>query len=309
MQKRGAIVGIGLAALSLTAARIYSARKLRRSRARFPPVGQFVNAAGTRLHYVATGEGRDVVFLHGSGLVLQDFTTSVFDRVAAWRRAIAFDRLGHGYSERPPDGRLSLAANARVVHEALQRISAGRPILVGHSSGASVALRYVLDYPDEVSGLVLLSPTAFDRGISFPPPFYLATAPLLGPLLLNTVAPPLLHLAAPAFVAAMFAPDRAPAGYRDMIEAFTIRPAHFAAFSDELMALGSDLRAQQSRYGEIDGPGANCCRRFRSGRPAGNSGDSFVSRRPSSASKPDSRKRPCGTPHASGCGGRGDSGG
>jgi pimeloyl-ACP methyl ester carboxylesterase len=129
-----------------------------------------------------------------------------------------------------------------------------KPILVGHSSGASVALRYALNFPQDTSGLVLLSPAAFHRGISFPATLYFTSIPLLGPLLLNTLAPMVLHWAAPSFVSALFAPNQPPAGYREMIEAFTVRPRPFLAFASELQSLEGDLREQEPHYGDITVP-------------------------------------------------------
>ena len=94
---------------------------------------------------------------------------SIWEQVTADYAAIAFDRPGYGYSERPVAAPVTLALNARLLHGALTQLGVQRPILVGHSSGASVALRYALDYPDAVAGLVLIAPSAYAEELSVPP--------------------------------------------------------------------------------------------------------------------------------------------
>jgi pimeloyl-ACP methyl ester carboxylesterase len=213
-----------------------------------------VTVDGTRLHEVRAGTGQPVVLLHASGLVLQDFTLSIFAGVAATDLAIAVDRPGYGYSARPAGVPLTLALNARLVHDALRRTGVERPVLVGHSSGASVALRYALDYPDAVAGLVLLAPSAYAQDLSVPPLYRLTQTPVLGPLFLHTLLAPLARIATPRFEAGLFAPAVPPARHVDTIAAFALRPDHFRAFAEELKFLGDGLQEQSQRYGEIRVP-------------------------------------------------------
>jgi len=159
---------LGSAAATLAGLSLYSDRAVRRAEARHPPVGLFVSVDGARLHFLKRGSGRPVVLLHASDLTLQDFTLSIFDQVAAAYQAIAFDRPGYGSSERPAGCPLTLALSARLIRDALQALGVERPILVGHSGGGSVALRYALDYPDEIAGLVFARPQCVRRGVERP---------------------------------------------------------------------------------------------------------------------------------------------
>ena len=88
------------AALALTALVNYRlAKKAERDN---PPIGRFVELDGVRLHFVERGEGEPLVLLHGNGSMLEDFESSgLIDMAAAEYRVIAFDRPGHGHSERP----------------------------------------------------------------------------------------------------------------------------------------------------------------------------------------------------------------
>ncbi len=244
----------GGAVVTLAGLKFYSKRVVRRAEARHPPAGRFVAAAGTRLHYLRRGSRQPVVLLHASGLALEDFTLSIFDHVAAADQAIAFDRPGYGYSERPGGEPLTLALNARLIHDALRSLGIAQPILVGHSSGASVALRYALDYPDAAAGLVLLAPSAYAEGLSVPAMFSIPDIPVLGTLFLHTLLAPLAWAATPMFVAGLFEPNTPPTAYAETMRTFTVRAGQFRAWADELTRLGAGLREQSQRYGEIRVP-------------------------------------------------------
>src|SRR5205814_1343638 len=62
---------------------------------------QSVAVNGLKLNYVSAGTGRPVVLIHGNPGSHEDFTVSLFDKLSQSYHAIAFDRPGHGHSERP----------------------------------------------------------------------------------------------------------------------------------------------------------------------------------------------------------------
>ena len=77
-------------------------------------------------------------------------------------RTVVFSRFGHGRSTPPPRPRTPsfMHEEAReVLPELLAALAIERPILVGHSDGASIALIYASEH--DVSGLVLLAPHVF----------------------------------------------------------------------------------------------------------------------------------------------------
>ncbi|TIP97178.1 MAG: alpha/beta hydrolase, partial [Mesorhizobium sp.] len=43
-----------------------------------PATGKFIEIDGNRIHYVETGEGRPIVFLHGLGAQLHHFRHTLF---------------------------------------------------------------------------------------------------------------------------------------------------------------------------------------------------------------------------------------
>ncbi len=110
----------------------------------------------------AAGPG-PLVFLHeGLGCVAMwgRFPDAVAR--ATGRRGVAYSRHGYGGSgpapEPRPAGYLHDEA-ARVLPELLDRLSVERPVLIGHSDGASIALLHAAEHP--VAGLVLMAPHVF----------------------------------------------------------------------------------------------------------------------------------------------------
>ena len=61
-----------------------------------PPAGTFIDIDGDRIHYVETGEGRPILFLHGLGGQLHHFRHPLFHRFGHGYRLIAVDRPGSG---------------------------------------------------------------------------------------------------------------------------------------------------------------------------------------------------------------------
>jgi alpha-beta hydrolase superfamily lysophospholipase len=69
-----------------------------------PPIGNFIECEGVRLHYLERGDpvAPSVVLFHGNGSLIQDLIISgLVDRLARRNRVLCFDRPGFGYSQRP----------------------------------------------------------------------------------------------------------------------------------------------------------------------------------------------------------------
>lgn len=118
--------------------------------------GDFVVAGGVRVHYVRGGAGPPVVYVHGAKGSVYDFTLSVGERLAERYTALAVDRPGSGFSARPANGGNTPQAQAAVLRAAASELGLRRPILIGHSLGAAVALAWALAAPDEVAAVVTL---------------------------------------------------------------------------------------------------------------------------------------------------------
>ena len=139
---------------------------------------RFMTVEGVRLRYIERGSGTPVLLLHGNGSMIEDFVASgIMDDAETGYRFVAFDRPGFGHSERPPGHTWGPSEQARLLMGAARQLEIERPIIVGHSWGALVALAIALHHPDDIAGLVLISghyypmepasrlPTTFPFGI------------------------------------------------------------------------------------------------------------------------------------------------
>ena len=161
-----AIIILAVTAVSLLLAAIVYALKLRAEQ-RYPPVGEFLEYDGVRLHYLQSGpiDRPVVVLLHGNGTLIQDFMLSgVLDLLARRYHVLCFDRPGFGYSTRPRLRFWTPEAQADLIAGALRRLGVESALVVGHSWGALVALAMAIRAPDLVRSLVLVS------GYYFPTP-------------------------------------------------------------------------------------------------------------------------------------------
>ncbi|MGF1570725.1 MAG: alpha/beta fold hydrolase [Nodosilinea sp.] len=112
------------------------------------------------------GSGETLVFLHGSWDDSTQWLAVIQPLAAGWH-CLAPDLLGFGESSRPKVA-YSVALEVDYLRQFLATLRITRCVLVAHSLGAWVALRYALSYPEQVQGLVLLEPegvaTAAERG-------------------------------------------------------------------------------------------------------------------------------------------------
>lgn len=125
-----------------------------------PPRGRAVPiGGGLELNVVEEGKGPAVVLVHGLPSNAQDWGRVPALLAALGHRAIAYDRIGYGYSSRPPDegDRYTLDASARDLHALLDALGLERAVLVGWSYGGGVVQRFAAEAPGRVAGLVLLA--------------------------------------------------------------------------------------------------------------------------------------------------------
>src|ERR1700730_5259213 len=73
----------------------------------------------------------------------------IVERLAGDFRCIAVDLPGHGHTVAAP---APMAEVAAAVHALLEQLDVARPVIVGHSAAAHVALAYAASFP--VSGVV-----------------------------------------------------------------------------------------------------------------------------------------------------------
>ncbi len=216
-------------------------------------ISKFVTVDGTRLHFVFRGAGQPVILIHGNPGSTQDWTR-VFGPAGANYRVIAFDRPGHGRSERPKHGDTTVEVQARLLHDALNQLHIERPIVVGHSWGGALALIYAITYPKEVAGVVLVAPAVYESQDGVSLLTSLPAVPVIGDAV-NLVLTPLF---AATFVRSelkkAFSPDPVPKNYLRHVLSEWTRSKKVKAYSLDEASLNDSLKKFSPRYPEIDVP-------------------------------------------------------
>jgi pimeloyl-ACP methyl ester carboxylesterase len=202
-----------------------------RAERKHPPRGRFIEVDGVRLHYSDEGTGRPVVLVHGNAVTGNDYDTSgVTELLLRSHRVIIFDRPGFGHSERPRGRLWTARQQAELLHNALQQLGIERPVVVGHSWGAIVALSLAVRHQADTAGLVLLSGYYFWTVRPDVLPATLGAIPVLGDILRYTVSPLLGRLIMPLLKRAMFSPAPIPTRFQaDYSDAMALRPSQIRA--------------------------------------------------------------------------------
>lgn len=244
-----------LAGAALAASFLYVRTRTRQAEAQNPPLGQFLEVDGVRLHYTVYGDGPPLVLLHGNGVYNSDFSASgLTGQLAQKHRVYVFDRPGFGYSERPRTTLWTPNAQARLLHRALAQLGVERPIVLGHSWGTMVAVAMGIAQPDYVRGLVLLSgyyypSVRLDAPLASPP-----AIPLIGDLLRYTISPLLGRLLWPLILKQMFGPAPVSERFRQLPVWMMLRPSQLRASAAESAMMIPSAMMLKKHYPELSMP-------------------------------------------------------
>ena len=110
----------------------------------------------------AKPNGRTAVLLHGKNFCAATWQGTVSVLRAAGYRVIAPDQIGFCKSSKPAHYQFTFQQLAANTHALLASIGINRAVLIGHSTGGMLAIRYALTYPDAVEQLVLVDPIGLE---------------------------------------------------------------------------------------------------------------------------------------------------
>jgi pimeloyl-ACP methyl ester carboxylesterase len=137
--------------------------------AAFHGLRRFADLPVGRIAYVERGTGDAALFMHG--YPLNGFQwRGALERLSPYRRCIAADFMGLGYSEIPPGQGLAPEAQADMLAALLDHLSIRTVDVIGNDSGGAIAQVFVARHPARVRTLLL---TNCDVPADSPPPSFL----------------------------------------------------------------------------------------------------------------------------------------
>ncbi|SCZ02803.1 alpha/beta fold hydrolase [Microvirga guangxiensis] len=229
---------------------------------RYPPTGRFIDVDGCRLHYRDVGPEDTprgtIVLLHGASSNLVESMLGLGAQLARRYRVIAFDRPGHGWSERRPGlGEAEPARQAALMAEALRKLDVRNAVVVGHSWSGTIVPLFALDHRDVTGAILVLA------GITTPWPggyvgwFRRFISSWAGWLAIRTLALPVTLALRPWMKRKTFWPQPAP---RDIVRKgfipLAFRPHAYEANMHDFAVMYDAVVKQSARYGEIRVPAA-----------------------------------------------------
>lgn len=237
-----------------------------RTETRFPPIGQFAEIDGVRMHYIESQPDTDktpddgallpMVFIHGASGNARDLRGAFEEKLSGRATMLFVDRPGAGYSQRGDSSNADPAQQARLIAGLMDELGMEKAIIVGHSWGGAVALALALDDPEKVVGLALLAPATHTwPGAGVTAYYDLTNIPVLGWLFSETLAVPFGNLLYRKAVRSVFKPNSVPADYFDKSGSqLVLRPASFRNNAQDVGQLYGNVERLSKRYGEIDVP-------------------------------------------------------
>lgn len=110
------------------------------------------------INYEIAGSGKTLVLTHGLGGNTQTWETTA-PLLSGHYRVLTWDVRGHGQSDKP-QGNYSAELFASDLAALLRTLEIGGALVLGHSMGGVIALRFALDFPDLCSALIVSSSSA-----------------------------------------------------------------------------------------------------------------------------------------------------
>jgi magnesium chelatase accessory protein len=135
-------------------------------------LSRFVDAAGLRWHVQQSGTGPVLLLVHGTGASTHSWR-DILPALAERFTVIAADLPGHAFTDSAPATRYSLPGMSESLAGLLETLQVRPQFCVGHSAGAAILCRMVLDGRIAPQGIVSINgaflPLGGAPGVIFSP--------------------------------------------------------------------------------------------------------------------------------------------
>lgn len=115
-----------------------------------------------KINYEVQGEGLPLVFVHGYTGCIGHWRKQLPEFSKKYK-VIAIDLRGMGKSDAPEAKKYSISDHISDLHSVLSQEKIEKAIIIGQSMGARIAIRYCLEYPEGVAGLVSIGGLSTSR--------------------------------------------------------------------------------------------------------------------------------------------------
>lgn len=116
----------------------------------------FIVSQGLHWHVQMMGRGPVLLLAHGTGAATHSWR-DLAPLLARHFTVVAPDLPGHGFTDAPPAGRLSLPGMARLLAGLMHSMELHPALAVGHSAGAAILARMALDGAIDPAAIVALN--------------------------------------------------------------------------------------------------------------------------------------------------------
>ena len=134
---------------------------------------RFVEAGGVRWHVQQAGhQGPKVLLIHGTGASSHTWRDLLWP-LAQHAQVSVVDLPGHGFSSLAAGQGMSMSGMAGSLNALMQKLGVAVDVFIGHSAGAAIAGRMVIDYSLTPQALIGINPAWLPlpglAGMLFPP--------------------------------------------------------------------------------------------------------------------------------------------
>jgi len=244
---------LALLGLACAAAAICGAGLLYTPNTQIPPgfAGEFMEVGGTSLRVLQEGTGRDILMIHGSPGILEDFDAQARELRTTYR-VTRYDRPGHGFSG--DNTRYSVEHNARTALALIETLGLERTVVVGHSFGGATALALAQMKSPRVAALVVLDSAAYAPIRPINPLYRFLRLPAFGIGLARIVPRSRIEATIARSIGEEFKAGAPPAVFTSIRTAVFSEPKILHALASEHWYSAANLARQSPHYGEIGVP-------------------------------------------------------